>query len=120
MELLMDPRLKKALEFSDFRQTLNQQRQQLKDKLDSDLTYGYNGGLFKIESALISFLDLLVVKDRKKNIPILDSNNNPVMVEDVEKLRDDLLDRYLTSVYSAHKEYEQIKKSRTVKKLLDI
>jgi hypothetical protein len=116
----MDPRLKDALEFSDFRNTLNQQIQLLKDKMDGDLTFGYNGGLFKIDPTLILFVELLIDKGRSSNFPILDSNNNPVLIEDLEKFRDDILDRYLTSVYSAHKEYDQIKKTRTVKKLLDV
>lgn len=116
----MDPRLKAALEFSDYRQVLNQQRQQLQDRIDSELTIGYNGGLFKINIALISFLELLISKGKKNNTPIFDVNNNPIMIEDIESFKDDIFDRYMTLAHSSYIEYETIKKSRTVKKLLDV
>jgi hypothetical protein len=116
----MDPKLKAALEFSDYRQTLNQQRIQINDKLISDITFGHNGGMFKITPALINFLELLISKDRKKNVPILDINDNPIMIADLEEFRDDIFDRYLTAVNVYYIEYENLKKSRTVKKLLDL
>lgn len=116
----MDLRLKTALEFSDYRQVLNQQRQQLKDKIDSELTVGHNGGLFKITLELICFLELLISKNKKTNIPIFDINQNPIMIEDLENFKDDILDRYLMLSQSSYVEYENLKKSRTVKKLLGI
>jgi hypothetical protein len=116
----MDLRLKTALEFSDYRQVLNQQRQQLKDKIDSELTVGHNGGLFKITLELICFLELLISKNKKTNIPIFDINQNPIMIEDLENFKDDILDRYLMLSQSSYVEYENLKKSRTVKKLLEI
>jgi hypothetical protein len=116
----MDPRLKTALEFSDYRQVLNQQRQQLKDRIESELTIGHNGGLFKITLELICFLELLISKDKKLNVAIFDINHNPIIIEDVESFKDDLLDRYLILAKTSYLEYENIKKSRTVKKLLDI
>lgn len=116
----MDPRLKAALEFADYRQTINQQKQQLKDRIDVELTYGHNGGLFKIDYALLSFLELLISKDRTKNIPLFDINKNPIMIADIVSFRDDVFDRYMTLSHSSYIEYENIKKSRTVKKLLDI
>lgn len=116
----MDPRLKAALEFSDYRQILNQQRQQLKDRIDAELTVGHGGGLFKITLELICFLELLISKDKKTNIPIFDINQNPILIEDIESFKDDLLDRYLTLARSSFTEYENIKKSRTVKKLIDL
>jgi hypothetical protein len=116
----MDPRLKNALEFSDFRSSLNLQRQQLKDRLESDLVYGYNGGIFKIDTQLISFLELLLEKGKTENFPLLDSNKNPIMIENVEKFRDEITDRYFTAVNSYYLENEKIKKSRTFKKLLDL
>lgn len=116
----MDSRLKSALEFSDYRQTLNQQRQQIKDKLVSDITFGHNGGMFKATMELIVFLELLMSKDRIKNIPILDMNNNPVMIDNVEEFKDDVFDRYLTAINVYYFEYEKLIKSRSVKKLLDV
>lgn len=116
----MDERLAKALDFSKFRQTLTLERKNLKEKIDSKLTYGYNGGIFKIDRSLITFVQMLIDQKRTENVPVLDSNDIPVLVEDLNAFRDEILDRYMTSVYEYSKQYEKIKKSRSVEKLLEL
>ena len=75
----MDDRLSKALDFANYRQTLAVQRKTLKEKIDARLTIGYNGGLFKIDRSLISFVEILINKGRTKNVPLLDKNENPIL-----------------------------------------
>lgn len=116
----MDERLSKALDFSKYRQTLNLERKNLKEKIDGQLTYGHNGGIFKIDRSLISFVQLLIDQGRTDNVPVLDSNDNPVLVNDLSVFRDEILDRYMTAVYEYHEQYDRIKKSRSVEKLLDL
>jgi hypothetical protein len=116
----MDDLLKKALDFSNYRQTLLIQKKVLKEKINSQLTYGYGGGIFKIDRTLISFVQMLVDQGRIENIPLLDLNENPVMVKNLEEFRDEILDRYFTSLYEYHEKYEAIRKSRTVEKLVDL
>lgn len=115
----MDDRLKQALDFSNYQQTLLIQKKQLKEKTDARLTYGHNGGLFKIDRSLISFVQLLIDQERTENIPILDFNDNPIMINDVVEFRDEILDRYFTSLYEYYEHYEKIKKSRSVEKLVN-
>lgn len=116
----MDERLSKALDFANYRQTLAIQRKTLKEKIDARLTIGYNGGIFKIDRSLISFVEILINKGRTKNVPLLDKNENPILIDDLEKFQDEILDRYFTSTLEYFDEYEKIKKSRTVEKLLDL
>jgi hypothetical protein len=116
----MDERLSKALDFSKYRQTLNLERKNLKEKIEGQLTLGHNGGIFKIDRALISFVQLLIDRDRKENVPVLDSNDNPILVKDLVAFRDEILDRYMTAVYEYCEQYEKIKKARSVDKLLDL
>jgi hypothetical protein len=54
----MDDRLKKALEFANYRQTFAIQRKTLKEKTEAELTHGYNGGVFKIDRSLLTFVQL--------------------------------------------------------------
>jgi hypothetical protein len=115
----MDSRLKQALDFSNYNQTLSIQRKQLKEKIEAKLTYGYNGGIFRIDQSLISFVQTLINKQRINDIPLLDLNNIPVMIDDLIKFQDNILDRYFTSVYQYHEEYELLKKSRSVEKLIN-
>lgn len=116
----MDDILKKALDFSNFNQTLNIQRKSLKEKLDAKLTYGHAGGIFKIDHSLIAFVQMLIDQDRVDNVPMIDSNGNPVVVTDLVKFKDEIFDRYFSASSEYLSEYEKIKKSRSVEKLVDL
>lgn len=116
----MDERLQKALEFSNYRQTLAIQRKTLKEKINAKLTYGCNGGLFKIDQSLITFVQMLIDQGRTENVPIIDVNENPILIVDLNDFRDEILDRYFTATYEYLEEYQKIKSSRTVEKILDL
>ena len=116
----MDEQLKKALEFSNYRQSFSIQRKTLREKIDAKLTYGYNGGVFKIDRSLISFVQMLVDNDRITDIPLLDANENPILVQDLVAFRDEILDRYFSSMLEYYDQYEKLKKSRSTEKLLDL
>lgn len=116
----MDHRLKAALDFSNYRQTLAIQRKTLKEKIEGKLTYGHAGGLFKIDRSLMVFVQMLIDQGRTENVPLIDQNQNPILVADLQQFRDEILDRYFTSIYEYHTEYEKIKTSRTIEKLLSL
>jgi len=115
----MDDRLQKALSFSNYQFTLTNQRKMLREKLDSSLLYGYNGGIFKVDESLISFVNFLSDQGRA-NIPILDSNKNPILIENLKEFLDEILNVYFSAVLDYYNEYEKIKKNRTTEKLIDL
>ena len=53
----MDLRLDKALEFSNYMTTLNNQKRLLWENYQQNLVYYFNGGKFTITTDLISFLE---------------------------------------------------------------
>ena len=114
----MDEQLKKALDFSNYQQTFSIQRKALKEKLNSKLTYGFNGGLFKIDRALIVFVDSLCNNNRTSGVVLLDSNENPVLVEDLLAFKDEIFSRYFEATNEYYEQYTTLKKSRSVEKLL--
>jgi hypothetical protein len=116
----MDERLKSALSFSNYQSTLSNQRRILKEKFNTSLTYGYNGGIFKVDRDLINFVQFLISQDRKTDLPLIDSNQNPIMIDDLEKFLENILNVYISSTLEYYNEYEKIKKSRTVEKLIDL
>jgi hypothetical protein len=115
----MDDRLQKALVFSNYQSTLSNQRRILREKLDSSLLCGHNGGVFKVDETLISFVQFLSSQNRN-HIPILDSNKNPILIEDMSAFLEKILDVYFSSVLDYYNEYEKIKRNRTVEKLIDL
>ena len=116
----MDEQLKQALDFANYRHTFSVQRKNLKEKIEARLTYGFNGGIFKIDTVLITFVQMLIDQGRTNNVPLLDSNHNPIMIDDLEIFRDEIMDRYYTSVLEYYDQYESIKKNRSVEKLIGL
>lgn len=115
----MDDRLSKALDFANFKYTLAIQRKTLKEKINAKLTYGHASGIFKIDRSLISFVQMLIDLERTSNVPLIDDNGNPVLIPDLIKFRDEILDRYFTATLEYYEEYQKIKTSRSVEKLLE-
>lgn len=116
----MDAQLKQALDFANYRQAFSIQKRTLKEKIESKLTYGYNGGIFKIDQTLIVFVQMLLDQGRVNGVPLLDANDNPIMIDDLQAFRDEIVDRYFTTTLEYYEQCEKLKKSRTVEKLLDL
>lgn len=116
----MNEQFKKALEFSNYRQTFAIQKRILKEKIDAKLTYGYNGGIFKINRELISFVQMFIDQGRTENVPLIDANENPILIKDLEEFRDDIMNDYYEATLEYYTQYQDLKKSRSVEKLIDL
>jgi hypothetical protein len=115
----MDDKLKEALEFSNFRLTLNNQKQNLKHRMNTMLTIGYNGHMFTARLELINFVKQLLDLGVKQYI-FLDDNENPVMVSDLLDFHSRLLSLYTEALNEYYVEHEKIKKMRDTKKLVGL
>ena len=116
----MEEQLKSALNFANYRKTFSIQRKTLKEKIEAKLTYGFNGGIFKIDRELISFVQTVLNKQRITGVVLLDQNENPILVDDLQSFQDEILDRYFTSTLEYYDRYQELKKSRSVEKLVDL
>lgn len=115
----MQEHIKKALEFANYQQTFSIQRKTLKERIDARLTYGCNGGLFRIDRNLLTFVEILVNKGRTSGVVLLDANENPILIENLETFRDEIFARYFESTNEYFESYQNLKKSRSVEKLLE-
>jgi hypothetical protein len=116
----MDDLLQKALDFSNYQQTVNLQRKNLKEQITTQLMYAYNGGIFKIDRELLVFVQTLINLERDSGIVILDINENPILIDDLNNFRNEIFDRYFSSTLDYYKKYQEIKKKRSVEKLVDL
>ena len=116
--MLMSSKLTKALEFANYRRTLNVQHNNLKAKVQTLLSYSINGGTFQIDQVLISFVKTLLDQEHTEAV-LLDIYNNPIKVELAEFL-EEITSRYFEATNEYHAEYEKLKKSRKVHKLIDL
>jgi len=115
----MEDRLAKALEFANYRQTLNNQIQELRVKTETQLIISKNGGTFTINESFISFLDFLVKRDQEEAV-LLDNNKTPILIKGLDGFLDEILTRYLDVTYNYLDQYEKVRKSRSVTKILDL
>lgn len=119
-ELSMDERIKKAFEVANFMATLSNQRRLMIEEFNQKLIYYINGATFKITPELISltktWIDIGTVKDRA----FLDSNNYPVMIEDVQKFFDDITDQYSQAVNDYLAKFVELKSKRKVFNIVDL
>lgn len=114
----MSTRLTKALEFANYRTTLNNQKAQLKAKTQSLLSYSINGGSFTIDIPLLTFCKQLIDEGHKE-VVLLDIYENPIKV-DIENFYDEISSRYFEVTNEYYAEYEKIRKARKVHKILDL
>lgn len=115
----MEERLQKALEFSNYRQTLNNQLHKAKVKAEGMLIFAEAGGTFIIDQQLICFLDYLV-KEGYTEAPLLDSNKSPIHITDIPAFLQKVTARYFEVTNDYLKDAQAIKKSRKVSSILDL
>jgi len=116
--MTMSTRLTKALEFANYRITLNNQQSQLKAKIQSQLSYSINGGSFTINRELITFVKILI-DDGEKEAILLDIYNNPISI-DLKSFYEEIMSRYNEATNDYYAEYEKLRKARKVHKILDL
>lgn len=115
----MTSKLNKALEFTNYRTTLNIQHNALKSKVQTLLNYSINGGTFEISQMLISFVKTLIDQEYDTAV-LLDVYNNPIEIVGLEDFLEEILSRYFEATNEYHAEYSKIKASRKVHKLVDL
>jgi len=112
-------RLKKALDFSNTMKTFNLSKNNLKVKTQNLLSYSTAGGSFTVDQSLISFMNF-VVSSGKTEISLLDKNDIPIRIEDTEKFLEDISSLYFEVVNDYYNEYQQLRSSRKIEKVLEI
>ena len=112
-------RLEKALQFSNTMQTFNLNKNNLKIKTQNLLNYSNSGGSFNVNQSLISFM-YMIVQSGKTEVVILDKNDIPIKIEDTVKFLEDISSLYFESINEYYNDYQKLKSSRKVEKVLEI
>lgn len=110
----MDERLSKALDFSNYMVTLNNQRRALKEKFDSECVFYQNGGSFTVCKELITFVKALIDTGNDSEVVLIDDNDFPIEIEDLNEFLEQVLNIYFTASNSYYTEYQKLKNNRTI------
>jgi hypothetical protein len=115
----MDERLSKALDFSNYMVTLNNQKRVLKERYREQTVYYHAGGQFTVTKDLITFVNMLVERGNDEDIVLVDDNETPIMIKNLDDFLSELLDTHFTAANEYHAEYEKLRKNRSVEKLVE-
>jgi len=115
----MDDKLKEALEFSNYRLTLNNQKQNLIQRMNVQLTIGYSNAMFTVTLDLLNFVQQLIDKKIEQFV-FIDSNQNPVLITRLEDFHSKLFSAYAEALNEFYNDYEKIKKQRSTKGLVGL
>ena len=102
--------------FSNLKTALDTKKTNAYERAKNKLVFAYEGGLFTATPELILFAKL---HDTQRDLILLDNNNTPVKIIDTEKFISKAETGYYEAMNEYHLFYEELKKQRTVKKLID-
>lgn len=112
----MDEKLSKALQFANFTRTFEDQKNILKETYFDSLIYYTNGGQFTVNKTLLTFVNLLLQK--QESAVIVDDNDNPFQIENLQEFYDNILDLYFQSSNEYYEKVRELKTSRSIEKLV--
>ena len=102
-----------ALTWAQYQSTLNQQRQVLRERFESDCVVAYNGGLFKITQSWLGGFDFDAAW-------ALDANGLPIKVLDSKGFYQMARDAYTRALAAYGEAYEQLRRQRKVRGLTEL
>ena len=111
----MDTKLSKALDFSQYMTTLNNQKRLLWEKYQESLLYYCNGGKFTITSELIAYCNAAGYD----NVVLIDDNQLPIKVTLKEFLYD-IRVQYGKASTEYYEQYSKLKVKRKIEDLIEV
>ena len=114
----MDKRLEKALDFSNYMITLNNQRNLLHEKFLENCVHYRNGGKFNVTQELINFCHMMV-NTGQESIVLIDDNNSPIQIEDLDDFLENITAIYFKNTNEYLVKFNEIKQKRSVEGLLE-
>ena len=115
----MDEALEKALDFSNYMVTLNNQKRILQEEYQESLIKYQGGGKFTITKELISFVGNLNDTGNTKVVLIVD-NQIPILIEDLPTFVYDIKLQYRESSDQYYQKYKSMMNKRNVESLVDV
>lgn len=107
----IDERLEKAIERANYQITLGTQKRNSRLKLELELKFATNGGLFQVSPELISFVQTLINRGHDDAI-LIDVNHNPIFIENLEDFQEKIIEQYYQALNEFLAEHRRIQKSR--------
>jgi hypothetical protein len=105
--------IQQIIDVSDKLQILNKQKLRAIERFESNTTLGYNSGLFSVSTHLLTYVNYLLHCKRTHDVVVLDTNNLPVLIEDVTDFNKHIQDAYYTALDIYHNDISELNRLQT-------
>lgn len=116
----MTSEFEKSFELANILTLAANQKRSLFEEFEQAVLYFYNGGTFKIDQQLISFLNALTSYNSSNTCVLIDSNNLPIEIEDIKSFLEKIIDQYVQASNAYLAGYQKIKNNRSSSSILDL
>lgn len=116
----MDERIEKAFEVANYMATLSNQRRIILEEYNQKLVHYLNGATFKITPELINFIKTLLDIGKTTNATLVDSNNFPVQIPDVQQFFDSIVHIYFEATDEYNVKYSSLKSKRNILAIVEL
>jgi hypothetical protein len=116
----MDERIEQAFEVANYMATLSNQRRIILEEFNQKLIYYTNGGTFKIDHSLINFTKHILELGHTSDVPLVDSNNFPILISDVQGFYDSIVSVYFEAVNDYAVKFAEIKSKRKIEDIVSL
>ena len=116
----MDERVEKAFAVANYMATLSNQRRVILEEFNQKLIYYINGATFKIGPDLINFTKTMLDIGHTESVAFLDSNELPVIIENVQEFFDNITLVYFESVNEYAAKYASIRSKRKISDIIEL
>jgi hypothetical protein len=115
----MDDRLEKALEHANYNASLAIRRENLRLKFENQTLYAVNGGLFRVDYALIAMVSEFI-RSQHEDAILIDQKQKPIKIENLATFLDTITSIYHEASQEYYNDYEVLRKARKVKAVVGL
>ena len=108
--------LKEVEQFVNLKTSIQVKKLNALERAQNKLIFAFDGGMFKADPTTMNFVKH---HDSERDLILLDENSTPILILDKQKFLEKAESCYYESMNEYHKLYEELKKQRTVKKVMD-
>lgn len=116
----MDERIEKAFAVANYMATLSNQRRIILEEFNQNLIYYTAGGTFKVSPELINFTKTTLDLGHTHDVPFVDANNFPVIINDVQDFFDNIVNVYFEKLNGYATKYAELRAKRKIQDIVDL
>ena len=116
----MDERIEKAFAVANYMATLSNQWRIALEEFEQKLIYYINGATFKVNPDLISFTKSVIDLGYTEDVPFLDANGHPVVINNVQDFFDNITHTYMSALNEYSVKFADIKSKRKIADIVEL